>query len=168
MDRLHPLGQNWWPREGTIHFCLVGVGGMLSWPSLSGDGETQLQYGENNITYDYLGDTGSVWKWLTKSSVLACPVGRRYWPLLQTSSWWDHFGETACTEWPILAGKDWAQTLRADSPREGQHPCHTAQHTNFKKGERHWESPCQNCQHLDSKSRKESRTFSELIFVFFL
>jgi hypothetical protein len=86
-------------------------------------------------------------KGLTKSSILAHRL--TLWAEgtgdYSTSSWWDNFGEPACTRLPIPPWNAWGQTPWADSPKScltgrGNIHCHTTQHTNLKKGQRHWES----------------------------
>jgi hypothetical protein len=89
----------------------------------------------------------------------------------QTSSWQEQLREPAWARWPILSRKAWAQTpwtySHQSCPRgKGNIHCHKGQHTNVEKGQRHWESPCQKCQHLYLKSEESSELSANWFFFF--
>jgi hypothetical protein len=107
--------QNWWPNKWREHFtsaCWEWVR-MLSWPSQCGGRVTQLQSGKNNITFDYLGETGSELKNNQPKSSITAPrlvlLAEGMGQGSHTSSLWDHLREPNCTRWPIPIRKAWAQ-----------------------------------------------------------
>jgi hypothetical protein len=159
-------GQNWWPNNWRDYFTSARWewGRKLSWHSLCVGGVAHPQSSKNK-TLHHLAETGSELKltdFQEKSNQPKCSVLAPRLALqavedgdcYHTSSSQDHIREPAYTRLPIPPRKVWAQTSSLDPPqscmtgRSNIH-CHTALHNNLKKGHRHRERPCQNCQHLD-------------------